>query len=123
VSEGGIFNIGSQHAATINVAGRDQVVGAPTGAPGALEALAALRDALAGLPLDAARRRHAEAALLEAEAELRAERPDTPRVAQALQRVADVAAPAGAFAGGTEAVLRALRHLAGWLGAAGAALL
>jgi hypothetical protein len=121
-----VFEIGSQQAGIINQAGRDQTILQSDGiyAPGTpLGALAELRDALREIDLDAASRRTVDRALDDVEDELDGPAPDKSRVAKRLKRVVSVLETTGALAGAAERLDSPLRHLAGWIGAAGASLI
>jgi hypothetical protein len=119
------FNIGNQSGGVINnVAGDQHITGGQYGTlvstEDARRALADLRRAVDGAGLDeaTATRAHAEAA--EMGEALRAERPDRPRFAGALERLTRLLSSAGSLASAGMALLGPLHALAGWLGALGA---
>jgi hypothetical protein len=125
MSDGATFNIGSQQAGTIFVAGRDQAVGKSHGAlsVGAPGAVSDLRVALAATRLEPLERRRAEDLLNEIEREVLSDQPDRAGVASRLQSLVVVLRATGALTRQGEELIVPLRHLAGWLGHAGATLL
>jgi hypothetical protein len=125
LSEGGVFNIGSQKGGTINQAGRDQFIGESHGSfvAGALDAVSELSDALAATGLKREERQQSETMLREVDAELRSGHPDKSRIAGNLQRLSDALASAGVLATSADRLLGPLKRLAGLLGDAGGALL
>jgi hypothetical protein len=122
---GGVFNIGSQQAGAIFQAAGDQVVhhGEGTLGSSALRLVADLRSALAARPLSNGTAAEVERELALVEAELERPTPDTGAVADRLERLTGVLGRAGALATAAEGLTTPLRHLAAWLGPAGAGLL
>jgi hypothetical protein len=117
------FNIGSQNAQIINNAqsqvihgGQQVVVGAP---PEVQDAVRALRELLATLPVDRGSADRARRELDEVEAELRAPEPDKPAVDGALARFVRLV-ERGVSAGTSVAALAGpLQTVVGWLGTHG----
>lgn len=124
MSGGGVFNINSQQAVTINNVARDQTIGRQDATlhAGPLGDLAALRAALAELSLPEGPRRTATQALDAAEEELQRPVPDKHRVADRLEEVAGVLGPLGVLVSAADRLAGPLQQLAGWLGPAGHAL-
>lgn len=124
MSGGGVFNINSQQAGTINNVAGDQTIGRMESSLHAapLGDLAALRAALAELAMPDAARQAATQALDAAEEELRQPEPDKQRVAGRLEEVAGVLGRLGLLVGAVDRLAGPLQHLAGWLGPAGHAL-
>jgi hypothetical protein len=124
MSGGGVFNINSQQAGTINNVAGDQRIGRldSTFHAGPLGDLAALRAALGELSLPEGARTAATQALDAAEEELRQPEPDKHRVASRLEEVASVLGPLGMLVSAADRLAAPLVHLAGWLGPAGHAL-
>lgn len=121
------FHIGSQTAGTVNnVAGDQTVHGGQHGTVvthlDALDAVARLRTALAGLPLDGAAAAEAASAVEEMDRELRAPEPDRARVAGQMEQLTRTVSAAGALAGAGAALAAPLHALAAWLGPLGAHL-
>ena len=122
------FNIGSQSGGVINnVAGDQQITGRQYGTlvttEEALRTLAELQHALTAAGLDGNTAARADAQVAEMGEALRAERPDKPRFAAALDRLTRLLAAAGSLASGSAALIGPLHALAGWLGALGAPIL
>jgi len=106
-TEGGIFNIGSQHG--------EAVFGAVD--PG--RELRRLRVALAATELPAPARREADSAMADVETELAATRPDRGRIGARLGTAAAALRDAGALAAAGASLVEPLSRLAAWLGPAG----
>lgn len=122
------FNIGSQSGGVINnVAGDQHISGGQHGAlvttEDARRALGELRNAVAIAGLDEATAAAAHAQVTEMDESLRAEAPDRPRVARALERLTRLLVAAGSLASAGTALLGPLHALAGWLGTIGAPIL
>jgi hypothetical protein len=124
MSGGGVFNINSQQAGTINNVAGDQTIGRldSTMYAGPLGDLAAVRAALAELSLPESARRAATKALDAAEEELQRPAPAKHRVADRLEEVAGVLGPLGMLVSAADRLVAPLQHLVGWLGPAGQAL-
>jgi hypothetical protein len=124
MSGGGVFNINSQQASTINNVAGDQTIGRldSTMHAGPLGDLAAVRAALAELSLPERTRRAATRALDAAEKELQRPDPDKHRVADRLEEVAGVLGPLGVLVSAADRLAAPLQQLVGWLGPAGQAL-
>jgi hypothetical protein len=122
------FNIGSQSGGVINNVAGDQHISGPqqgilvtTG--DARRALGELRHAVTAAGLDQAAAAAAGTQLAEMDEVLRAEHPDKPRFAGALERLTRLLAAAGSLASGATALIGPLHALAGWLGAIGGPIL
>jgi hypothetical protein len=124
MSGGGVFNINSQQAGTINNVAGDQTIGRQDSTLHAapLGDVAVLRAALAELSLPAGAWGAAIRALDAAEEELKQPAPDKHRVAGRLEEVAGVLGQFGVLASAADRLVGPLQHLAGWLGPAGHAL-
>ena len=122
------FNIGSQHGGVINnVAGDQHITGQQHGTlvttEDARRAMGELRHAVTTAGLGEATAADAHAQVTEMDTVLRAEAPDRPRFARALERLTRLLAAAGSLASGGAALLGPLHVLAGWLGALGGPIL
>jgi hypothetical protein len=122
------FNIGSQSGGVINnVAGDQRISGQQYGTLGTTEdarrAVGELRQAVTTAGLDRATAAAADAQVAEMNETLRAERPDKPRFAGALERLTRLLSAAGSLATSGAALLGPLHALAGWLGALGGPIL
>lgn len=122
------FNIGSQSGGVINnVAGDQHISGQQQGilvtTEDARRALGELRHAVTAVGLDQATAAAAGTQVAEMDEVLRAERPDKPRFAGALERLTRLLTAAGSLASGGAALLGPLHALAGWLGAIGGPIL
>jgi hypothetical protein len=122
------FNIGSQSGGVINnVAGDQHIAGPQHGTlvttEDARRALGELRHAVTAAGLDRATAAAADIQVAEMDEVLRAERPDKPRFAGALERLTRLLAAAGSLASGAGALIGPLHALAGWLGAIGGPIL
>jgi hypothetical protein len=124
MSGGGVFNINSQQAGTINNVAGDQTIGrqGSTFHAAPLGDLAALRAALAELSLPDGARRATTQALDAAQEELQQPAPDKQRVAGRLEEVAGMLGQFGVLVSAADRLVGPLQHLAGWLGPAGHAL-
>jgi hypothetical protein len=124
MSSGGVFNINSQQAGTINNVAGDQRIGRLESSlqAGAMREVAELRAALAELALPDHARQASGEALDAVEEELRQPVPDKRRVAGRLEQLAGVLGPLGVLVGAADRLVGPLQHLAGWLGPAGHAL-
>lgn len=124
MSSGGVFNINSQQAGTINNVAGDQRIGRLESSlqAGAMRDLAELRAALAELALPDHARQASGEALDAVEEELRQPVPDKRRVAGRLEQLAGVLGPLGVLVSAADRLVGPLQHLAGWLGPAGHAL-
>ncbi|HZD71916.1 MAG TPA: hypothetical protein VFA45_24265 [Actinomycetes bacterium] len=124
MSDGGVFNINSQQAGTINNVAGDQTIGRleSTLHTGPLGDLAAVRAAVAELSLPAGARRAATRALDATEKELQRPVPDKHRVAARLEEMAGMLGRLGVLVTAADRLATPLQHLAGWLGPAGHAL-
>lgn len=124
MSDGGVFNINSQQAGTINNVAGDQRIGRLESSfqAGPMRDLAELRAALAGLTLPDHARQASSDALDAVEEELRQPVPDKRRVAGRLEQLAGVLGPLGVLVSAADRLMGPLQHLAGWLGPAGHAL-
>jgi hypothetical protein len=124
MSGGGVFNINSQQAGTINNVAGDQMIGRQDSrwhaAP--LADLAVLRAAVAELSLPAAARGAATEALDAAEEELRRPAPDKRRLASRLEELAGALGRFGGLVSAADRLVGPLQRLAEWLGPAGHAL-
>ena len=118
------FNIGNQTGGVINnVAGDQHISGGPQGVLVTTEdvrqALASLRQAIAGTSPDQAVQAGAQAEIAEMDEAIRAKRPDRHRFAGALERLTRLLAAAGSLATAGTALTGPLHALASWLGAVG----
>lgn len=119
------FHIGQQSGGVVNNVGGDQrITGGQQGTyvSGAVTRAAVrdLRSVLAELGLDAHTRAQAAGELDTVEHEVRAEQPDQPRAASALERLTRLLGQVGAFAKAGTALVTPLKALATWLGPLGA---
>ena len=122
------FNIGSQSGGVINNVAGDQHISGPqhgtlVTTEDARRALGDLRQAVTAAGLDQATAAAAGTQVAEMDEVLRAERPDKPRFAGALERLTRLLTAAGSLASGGAALLGPLHALAGWLGAIGGPIL
>jgi hypothetical protein len=122
------FNIGNQSGGVINnVAGDQHITGQQYGTlvttEDARRALGDLRHAVTAVGLDQATAAAAHTQVAEMDEVVRAERPDKPRFAGALERLTRLLGAAGSLATSGAALLGPLHALAGWLGALGGPIL
>jgi hypothetical protein len=119
-----VFNINNQHAAQINMAGRDQYTTGPVvGLGDAVAAARALRAALdrTALPPGVHEQVREDAAAVERD--LAGGAPDPGQAARRLERVTKALSRYGALASAGAALVGPLDTLGRWLGPAGTALL
>jgi hypothetical protein len=122
------FNIGSQSGGVINnVAGDQHISGSQHGTlvttEDARRVLGELRHGVTAAGLGQATAAAAHTQVAEMDGMLRADRPDKPRFAGALERLTRLLAAAGSLASGSAALIGPLHALAGWLGAIGGPIL
>jgi hypothetical protein len=114
------FNIGSQHASSINNIGRDQHIDGGINVTNvrrdALSAIDELRKALTDVKLDEHERLAATDHLDSINEDLRRRRPDKRSIGERLRALATILASAGAFATGSSSLIVAITAVATLLG-------
>jgi hypothetical protein len=119
-----VFNINSQNAAQINMAGRDQYnTGPVVGLGDAVAAARALRAALGQAPLPPGVREQVWDDASAVERELAGGAPDPQQTAGRLERITETLSRYGALASAGTALVGPLVTIGRWLGPAGTALL